>query len=52
MVQQQLLNNLTSCVKILEEKIGDVIKIGEKWDMIMEQLKALQHSFIEDGEKS
>ena len=32
---------------MMEDKKGDVIKIGEVWDMIMEQLKALQNIFNE-----
>ena len=31
---------------------GDVIKSGEEWDMLMEQLKALQQSFNEEMIKS
>ena len=33
--------------QIMEDKRGDVMKIGEEWDMLMEQLKALQQSFNE-----
>ena len=31
--------------QIMEDKKGDVMKIGEEWDMLMEQLEALKHSF-------
>ena len=31
---------------------GDVTNIGEEWDMLMEQLKALQQSFNEDRIKA
>ena len=36
----------------MEGKKGDVMKIGEEWYMLMEQLKALEHSFNEDRLKS
>ena len=31
---------------------GDIMKIGEEWDMIMEKLKELKQSFNEDMVKS
>ena len=31
---------------------GDVMKIGEEWDMLMEQLKALQQIFNEERVKA
>ena len=32
----------------LKDKKGDVLEIGEKQDMFMEQLEALKHIFNED----
>ena len=37
--------------QIMEDKKGDVMKIGEEWDMLMEKLKALQQSFNEERVK-
>ena len=31
---------------------GDVMKVGEEWDMLMEQIKAFQHGFNEERVKS
>ena len=35
----------------MEDKKGDVMKIGEEWDIFMKQLKALQQSFNEERVK-
>ena len=37
--------------QILEDKIGDVMEIGDELDMLMEQLKALKQSFNSDRVK-
>ena len=51
MVQQKLLKNFTSCVKLWKKK-GDVMEVGEEQDMLMEKLKKPQQSFKEEREKS
>ena len=48
MVQQNLLKNLTSCVKYRKTKKCDAMEIGEERDMLREQLKDLQQNFNEE----
>ena len=43
----ETIEELDKLCNIMEDKKGDVMKIGEEWDMLMEQLKALQQSFNE-----
>ena len=43
----ETIEELYKLCQIMEDKKGDVMKIGEEWDMLMEKLKALQQSFNE-----
>ena len=40
-----------NAAKVIGKKKGDVMKIGEEWDMLMEQLESLQHTLNEDRVK-
>ena len=50
MVQYKLLKNFTGFQSI-EDKRGDVMDIGEDWDMLIEQLKTLQQRINEERGK-
>ena len=46
----ETIEKLTSCVRFWKKKRW-CYKIGDEWDMLMEQLKALQQSFNEESVK-
>ena len=45
--ETETIEELDKLHQIIEGKKRDVIKIGEEWDMIIEQLKAMKYSFNE-----
>ena len=51
-VTTETIEELDKLCQIMEDKKGDVMKIGEEWYMLMEQHKELQQSFNEERVKS
>ena len=48
----ETIEELDKLCQMTEDKEGDVTKIGDEWDMLMEQLKALQQIFNEERVKA
>ena len=48
----ETIEQLDKLHQILEDKIGDVMEIGEEQDMLREQPKSLRHTFNEERVKS